>query len=217
MGLAATALTALAVGVVGVSFVLPGLATLMGVVTGATALMSTGFRLLWTAITGPFAPLVALIALGTALIIANWDSVKKALMAVWEFIRTAFIPIWQAIVDGWNNGLKPALLDLWNALKSLFRVGGEAAESGEGFAAALATIREVALAVGRVIGQYLRGVIDTLGGAIRVVAGILTGDFALAWLGIRQIAVGALRGIIAVYNETIARLPGVMEIDMAPG
>ena len=46
-------------------------------------------------------------------------------------------------------------------------------------------------------------------------SGVLTGDFSKAWDGAKQVALGAMRGMVTIYNETIARLPGVAEIDMA--
>ena len=56
--------------------------------------------------------------------------------------------------------------------------------------------------------------LGVLGGALKVVAGILTLDFGGAWTGVQQIAASVMNGLISTYNNTIGRIPGISKIDM---
>ena len=69
-------------------------------------------------------------------------------------------------------------------------------------------------ALGSYIGGTLKGIFETIKGVILVVSGVLTGDFSQAWEGVKLIAVGTLRRIAAVYNNTVGLIPGVAKIDM---
>ena len=53
-----------------------------------------------------------------------------------------------------------------------------------------------------------------LKGAIVGVSQILRGDFSGAWRTAKETAVGALSGIVTIYNNTIGLMPGVAKIDM---
>ena len=61
--------------------------------------------------------------------------------------------------------------------------------------------------VGSYIGGTLKGVFEQIKGVILVVSGVLTGDFSQAWEGVKLIAVGTLRRIAAVYNNTLGQNP----------
>ena len=181
---------------------LAGSLATLGITFGGLAVAATAA---WSAITGPFVPLVIAIVAGTALIIANWDKVKAGLRAVWDFMRGAFLPIWNGLVDGWRNHLRPALAELWEALKSIF---GGAKLSGEGLsrlATAFRVVKTIAEVVGRILGTYLKSVFTVLGGMIKVVARVLTGDFAGAWEAIQETAIRVVKNIVDLVN----RIPGV--------
>ena len=53
-----------------------------------------------------------------------------------------------------------------------------------------------------------------LKGAIVGVSQIIRGDFSGAWNTAKETAVGALSGIVTIYNNTIGLMPGVAQIDM---
>ena len=51
-------------------------------------------------------------------------------------------------------------------------------------------------------------------GAIEVVTKLLKGDFSGAWDAVLDTAIGVMGNLVHVYNNTIAKIPGVAEIDM---
>ena len=69
-------------------------------------------------------------------------------------------------------------------------------------------------ALGSYMGGTLKGIFETIKGVILIVSGVLTGDFSKAWEGVKLVALGTLRRIAAVYNNTVGLIPGVAKIDM---
>ena len=51
--------------------------------------------------------------------------------------------------------------------------------------------------------------------SLKFVAAVLTGDWQGAWTAARDIAVGAITHFVNVYNNTLAKLPGMPEIDVS--
>ena len=51
-------------------------------------------------------------------------------------------------------------------------------------------------------------------GAVDVLSKLLKGDFAGAWNAVLDTAIGVMGNLVQVYNSTIAKIPGVAEIDM---
>ena len=51
--------------------------------------------------------------------------------------------------------------------------------------------------------------------SLKFVAAVLTGDWQGAWTAARDIAVGAITHFVNVYNSTLAKLPGMPEIDVS--
>ena len=51
-------------------------------------------------------------------------------------------------------------------------------------------------------------------GAVDVLSKLLKGDFRGAWNAVLNTAIGVMGNLVQVYNSTIAKIPGVAEIDM---
>lgn len=101
------------------------------------------------------------------------------------------------------------------ALGDLFRsIGQAAAVLWEKLGPALEGLRVVFANTFRSIGTTVMNimgyVLDTVGGAIRVLAGILSGDWQMVWSGMTQVCKGAVNSIIGVLNVLLSGLTGAL-------
>ena len=59
----------------------------------------------------------------------------------------------------------------------------------------------------------LVNILGIFASSLKFVAAVLTGDWQGAWTAAKDIAVGAINTLVDVYNSTLAKLPGMPEID----
>ncbi|WP_102342278.1 phage tail tape measure protein [Galactobacillus timonensis] len=87
-----------------------GVVTAVGSITAGIGNLVTAAAPVLAAI-GPAGWIVAAIAAGVALVIANWDTIGPAVSAVLDGIKGAFSDAWNAIKDGitwlWDSVIKP--------------------------------------------------------------------------------------------------------------
>ena len=132
------------------------------------------------------------------------DGVSAAI----PILKDTFAPIWEALLDIWVE-LQPALTSIWETLvKDLLPALQKIWN-----AISPVLIPAVKILAG-LFGTVLKTAFGVISGAISLVASLLTGDFAGAWKAVQKIAQAVMNGLIGVYNNTIARLPGVSKIDM---
>ena len=153
------------------------------------------------------AGIVAAIAV-IVLAIRYWGAIRDVMLAVWEVIRNALLPIWRALVDGWNQSLGPALRELWTALRGLFGAGQETGGSMEGLKTALEILFAPGIAMAKLFGITLKLAFDVLGGGIRILTRLLTGDFAGAWRSIKELVLNVALAIVKAWNA-IPILPDI--------
>ena len=67
----------------------------------------------------------------------------------------------------------------------------------------------------RVVLPPLVNILGIFANSLKFVAAVLTGDWQGAWKAARDIAVGAITHFVNVYNNTLAKLPGMPEIDVS--
>lgn len=95
------------------------------IATAASTVTSKTGSILGTIGTVIFSPkglMIAGIVAGVALIIANWDSIKKAAGEIWGAIKTAVTDVWEglktAASDIWG-GIKTVITDTWDGIKNV--------------------------------------------------------------------------------------------------
>ena len=136
----------------------------------------------------------AFTSLGTAVIpILNtlFDSIKEAMPA----LKDTFLPIFEELKKIWAdlqptlaslgdtlmNDVLPALQDIWNAISPVL-------------------IPAIKLLVG-IIGTNLKTAFDVIAGVLKVVAAVLTGDFAGAWRAIQETVLKVVRNMVGLVNK----------------
>lgn len=131
-------------------------------------------------------------------------------------IQGAFKTVAPAVA-GFVNALLPILLDFGRQIVGV--IGPALRDIGEiirtqvapAFASFLTAVTPVAQFLLKVFGtavvgalkgvvNVIKGVLVAISGIFNLVAGILTGDWSKAWLGIQQIAKGALRALLGVVQ-----------------
>ena len=126
---------------------------------------------------------------------ASWRKIRDGWGKAQIQIGQKLVPLLTKLFDFISNEAVPAVMSLWNAVSPIL----------------LPALK----ALGSFMGGTLKGVFETIKGVILIVSGVLTGDFSQAWEGVKSIAVGALRQIAAVYNNTLGLIPGLAKIDMS--
>ncbi|MGH3942510.1 MAG: phage tail protein [Pseudonocardiaceae bacterium] len=162
-------------------------------------------------------PAVAVIA-AVSLIIRHWDQLTAAWQGVVEFftttdagtsfmtsLRTAaetIVPPIMRAFEAIKAAVLPVLQDIWA------KVQNDVIPTLGAFLAAISPIVAFLIDIlGPVVADILgsivsiiRGAIDIITGIIKVFTGILTGDWSLAWEGVKQILSGAVEVILGLLN-----------------
>lgn len=147
--------------------------TLFGGLTGVAATLGIGIA--------PLLGTIAAVAVGVGgaayLIYQNWDWLMKKMQPLFDAIKG----VWNELVNAFQNTW------IGDALRGLANVVASAL--GGTFLAVIETV------VGVVTGAF-----DVIGGAIKVVVGLLTGDFGKAWEGLEQMFKGGLNALVAILE-----------------
>ena len=125
---------------------------------------------------------------------ASWRNIRDGFGKGLTLIGSFLIPLLSQLFDKMKVIAGVIQRDVVPEVKELWRVVGP-------------VLIPVLKAFANVIIGNIKRSLDFLVGALKIVSGVLTGDFSKAWDGAKQVALGAMRGMVAVYNETIARLP----------
>lgn len=183
-----------------------GVAAEAGTVTGALASVFSGLGAGGSVIMGalaPALPIVAAVAAAGALIYANWDKIGPVLSELGAKFQEVLGPKIGALVDS----VKATLTELWNgplgeAIRTVIGV------LGEFMATYMKVLGEVLI---RVIGaavELVKGAFEVIGGAIKLVVSILTGDWAGAWEAAKGIVGSVMRAIVGVMESLV---PGITQ------
>lgn len=189
-------------------------------VVGAQTLYNSvvaGFAAMRTALTGFYATLMANpIALTIAAIVAaitllyfawqnNWLGMRDTLSTVWNVIKSNLMAALGAVVAFvstklqelkmfWDqNGaqITQAASNAWNGIKAV--ISTVMAALGPVLSVAWTAIKVLVTSVWESIKGVISGALNVIQGAIKVFAGVFTGDWAKVWEGIKQATMGAVQ------------------------
>src|SRR4051812_7750519 len=130
---------------------------------------------------------------------------SSALTGVIDNLKVAFQTL-APIVDGTGKKIMGVLGPAFTQIGAL--IGGQLLPAIQRFIPAITPIAGFLIRIfgGAVIGA-LKGVVNVVEGVIKIITGVLnvftgllTGNWSLAWSGLKQIVVGALQGILGVIQ-----------------
>lgn len=138
----------------------------------------------------------------------KFDRLMKTLRPTLKIFREIFDMVKKRLVKTFRDDLVPALRQVWQSIeKNLL-------PAFERFWPVLRPIIKVLLWVlGELLGGFIRGIADIVVGVIKVLSGLMdfltgvfTGNWGLAWDGIKQIVSGAVQVIWGVLQVLPIRL-----------
>lgn len=145
------------------------------------------------------------------------DMIGLVLTSLWvNFLKPVVDNILQALKWVWDEGLKPLIknigefvakvvdlvLTIWNkALGPL--VGFLVEKFGPVFSAVFGTITNIVASFYKGIAEIFSNVFKVLSGVIDFIKGVFSGNWKLAWEGIKNIFSGVWNAIVAVFKTPI--------------
>lgn len=184
--------------------VITGFATIMGTVllvaVGIVAL-GAAFYLLWTR-SDTFKNGV----------IAGWNAIKSAALAVWGFIApyiqqaisavTIFVQAKLTQLQAFwaTNGasIMAAVSNVWNVILTIIRAAMVVIVPI--IQVAFMLVKSIVVSTWNAIKNVINGTIQVIMGIIQVFAGLFTGNFTQMWNGLKMIVTGALQTLWGVIN-----------------
>lgn len=167
-------------------------------------MLAGGFAALGGVI-APFIPIIAAVAAAGALIYANWDKIAPVL----EQIRDRFVEAIGPKVTALIETVSGLLTELWaGPFGDLIR--GAISILGEFMSVYTQVLGEV---LTRVLGaalELVKGTFDQIGNAIKLVAAILSGDWAGAWEAAKAIVSTFVNTTLGVMESLVPGITGSM-------
>ncbi|WP_281659130.1 tail length tape measure protein [Halobacillus sp. Cin3] len=174
-----------------------GLASMMGtvlLVTAAIVGLSAGFYLLWTR-SETF----------RSAVIAGWQAIQSAVMAVIEFFTPYVMQAYNAVAlyisqklsemkafwDQHGAQVIQALQNVWSIISTVIQAGLSVIMPVLRVGFELAKM--IVVSAWQAIKNIIDGALKIIRGVIQVFTGLFTGDFSLLWQGVKQIFMGALQ------------------------
>lgn len=176
-----------------------------------------GIGLALTVAFGPTWAVVLALATGASLIVKNWKSIAKFFTGLWHDVTVAFRK-----GLGWvGKQLHVSGADVrifWQGVKNAFSWGVTAVKVAVGiFLIAMKPyvwlFQNVLLPIARRawagVVQVFRGAATIIGGIVKLIGGVLTGNWRQAWRGVKQIFRGAVNVIVGILRTLTAPIRAV--------
>jgi phage-related protein len=150
----------------------------------------------WLLAMGPVGWVIAAVIALVALIIANWDTVKRVTVEVWDAVWSKIKQVWEVIVaavTGYLNVLwtviKAVLTQIVTVFRALWNLG-------------LGIVKTAWQAIVSVVTGYLNAMRNIVSGVLNVIKGLFSGNFQQVLAGVRQI-MGGLIGFMTTITRAI--------------
>lgn len=169
----------------------------------------------------PTGVIIAVIALIAAMLINLWntsktfrDNVKTMIDMIVDALSEAKTMIWdETILPLWDN-LKEffaSLVDMYEStgMKDKFEL--IATIIGSVLATAITIAIKVFATLFKTVGGVLSGILTTLTGVIKFVTGVFTGNWKLAWNGVKDIVKGIGKAIGSIFSGLWKTITSIFE------
>ena len=144
----------------------------------------------------PFLIPIAAVAAAGALIYANWDKIAPVL----EKLREKFVEVIGPKITSMIETVKATLTELWKGpLGEMIRTAVE--WIGELGAAFLEWLGERIIAIVSAFVSAIESGFKIIGDVFDIVIGLLTGDFAGAWEGLKSLVADVIDGVINIFRS----------------
>ena len=172
--------------------------------------------------------LATIIAIGVAALIvaANWETFKNVAQVVWNKISYVVNQVTNTLKATFGTlaanaqGHFDRLIALWNKVTGDWVVGGSAMEAiantlGATFVAAFTIIGGIVELTFANLGSFIEMFMGVAEGLITFLTGVFTGNWSMAWEGIKMIVSSVVKGIVemvenmaAAISDAVARIRG---------
>ena len=175
--------------VLGLKGVLTLLATPVGIVVAAVALLAIGIKNL-SKNNEEFREVVTKV----------WIGIKEAALSIFGSISEFIKGVIQGIRDFWEShgeAFKEAVVNAFNVILNVIKF-------------VMPAIKGWVKIAWNFISNYISAVIEIIKGVIKVFIGIFTGDWAMLWEGIKSILRGALNVVVSIFTVQFEFVLGVL-------
>lgn len=199
----------------------------------------TALKLVWAVLNGAIAltPIGWVVIGFTALagilylLFTKSETFRKAVVALGEYLSGVFTQMFQTLSDVWSNQIMPSLVDLselfmilWNnVLRPLGEFIGAVFISQ--FVHAFTTLQGLFSTVVTFIAEQLEALTTFFNGIIDFITGVFTGNWSMAWEGVKSIFTGIFKsilsfcksiinGIVDIINGAISGINKLTSIDL---
>lgn len=180
-------------------------------------------KLVWALLNGAIAltpigwVIIGITALAGALYLlwVKSETFRNAVMQLGSYLGTVFTQMFQTVNNVWNNQIMPSLVKLQEMFMILWQYVLQPLAEFIGaifvsqFVQAFETLKALFETVVTFIGEQLQALTLALSGIIDFITGVFTGNWSMAWEGVKNIFVGIFNGILSFCKSI---LNGVIDI-----
>lgn len=195
----------------------------------AVGFLSTSFPALggvFTALTGPVGIVIAIIAALVGAFVFAWNTsegFRNAVTTIWESIKNTISfavqtvsntirRIFGSVVQWWNDNheqIAQATNAIWNGKIGQFIRNALGVIQGIIVGAGIA-IKGITEGIWTAISAVIEGALRVIQGLIKFALGLLSGDWSMAWEGMKQAASGILFGLGGIVVGALEAVIGVV-------